>query len=382
MHSTKVTIDFEEAESAWQIFSTAVSFMFPLFQSEKNKTENSKDVCILCFSNSVDEDLSKFQISRKQRKIFCHIPKKEEGTVGELVIRCPAPVPFHSLSEWDVGLDDLARILGSTYRTKDDQQLKCTRQSGSPFFDLRESISMIFNGFMRESKMACNIYYIDERGVIEQPYATPDDMANKKGFVVKLQKIYKWKNLPVAKVLFFDCQQFSEKFRSVLTAKETMDAFLFVAGFCREERIPANQQEKTLFRKLLYTNAGRVLQSNDCELWKHSFLSPLFPRESTQGTLEIMQTVQQLRPEGTSNFSEHLLGQNMNPFALLKNHLISDSPSLAEPECAFCHSTPVEPLKKCLGCKKVFYCRKECQTKHWRDHKAYCRQHKKLKAAP
>ena len=90
--------------------------------------------------------------------------------------------------------------------------------------------------------MACNIYYIDERGVIEQPYATPDDMANKKGFVVKLQKIYKWKNLPVAKVLFFDCQQFSEKFRSVLTAKETMDAFLFVAGFCREERIPANQQ--------------------------------------------------------------------------------------------------------------------------------------------
>ncbi|XP_067034167.1 uncharacterized protein [Acropora muricata] len=258
--------------------------MFPLFQSEKNKTENSKDVCILCFSSSVDEDLSKFQISRKQRKIFCHIPKKEEGTVGELVIRCPAPVPFHSLSEWDVGLDDLARILGSMYRTKDDQQLKCTRQRGSPFLDLKESISMIFNGFMRESK------------------------------------------------------------------------------------------EKTLFRKLLYTNAGRVLQSNDCELWKHSFLSPLFPRESTKGCFEILQTVQQFRPEGTSSFP--LLQQDMNPFALLANHLISDCPSLAEPECAFCHSKPVEPLKKCLGCKKVFYCRKECQTKHWRDHKAYCRQHK------
>ena len=45
------------------------------------------------------------------------------------------------------------------------------------------------------------------------------------------------------------------------------------------------RQEKALFRKLLYTNAGRVLQSNDCELWKHSFLSPLFPRESTKGCL-------------------------------------------------------------------------------------------------
>lgn len=43
------------------------------------------------------------------------------------------------------------------------------------------------------------------------------------------------------------------------------------------------RQEKALFRKLLYTNARRVLQSNDCELWKHSFLSPLFPRESTKG---------------------------------------------------------------------------------------------------
>ena len=78
--------------------------------------------------------------------------------------------------------------------------------------------------------------------MIEQPYQTPDDMANKKGFVVKVQKIYKWKNLPVAKVLFFDCQQFSEKFRKVLTAKKTMDAFLFVAGFSRVEKIVASEE--------------------------------------------------------------------------------------------------------------------------------------------
>ena len=45
------------------------------------------------------------------------------------------------------------RILSNMYRTTDDLLLKCTRQSGPPFFDLRESISMIFNGFMRESKV-------------------------------------------------------------------------------------------------------------------------------------------------------------------------------------------------------------------------------------
>ena len=90
--------------------------------------------------------------------------------------------------------------------------------------------------------MSRSIYCIDERDVIEQPYQTPDDMANKKGFVVKVQKIYKWKNLPVAKVLFFDCQQFSEKFREVLTAEETMRAFLSQARFTRVERILASEQ--------------------------------------------------------------------------------------------------------------------------------------------
>ena len=45
------------------------------------------------------------------------------------------------------------RILGSMFRTKEDLQLKCARKSGPPFFDLRESISKIFNVFMRESKV-------------------------------------------------------------------------------------------------------------------------------------------------------------------------------------------------------------------------------------
>ena len=111
--------------------------------------------------------------------------------------------------------------------------------------------------------MARTIYCIDERGVIEQPYQTPDDMANKKGFVVKVQKMYKWKNLPLAKVIFFDCQQFSEKFRDVLTAEETMCAFLSEAWFSRVERIVASEQvshcaffqvQNVLFLFLLFVN--------------------------------------------------------------------------------------------------------------------------------
>ena len=40
------------------------------------------------------------------------------------------------------------------------------------------------------------------------------------------------------------------------------------------------QQEKSLLRKLLYTNAARVAQSGESDVWMNSFLSPLFPRES------------------------------------------------------------------------------------------------------
>lgn len=63
------------------------------------------------FSCSVDENSSKFQISRKLGKVFCQIPKKEEGTVGELVIQCLAPVPFHALPLWDANLQDSSRCV-------------------------------------------------------------------------------------------------------------------------------------------------------------------------------------------------------------------------------------------------------------------------------
>lgn len=59
------------------------------------------------FSCSVDIKSSKFQISCKSGKLLCDIPKREDGTVGELVIRNPGPVPFHGLPLWDAKLNDL-----------------------------------------------------------------------------------------------------------------------------------------------------------------------------------------------------------------------------------------------------------------------------------
>ena len=39
------------------------------------------------------------------------------------------------------------------------------------------------------------------------------------------------------------------------------------------------QQEKVLFRKMMYANAARVPQDGHYVVWKDSYISPLFPRE-------------------------------------------------------------------------------------------------------
>ena len=86
------------------------------------------------------------------------------------------------------------------------------------------------------------IYCIDELGVIEEHYQTPDTMAKKKGFVIKVQEMYKWKNVPVAKVLFYDCQRFADKLRDHATAAQTMKSFFSVTWFNAVQRIVADQQ--------------------------------------------------------------------------------------------------------------------------------------------
>lgn len=45
------------------------------------------------------------------------------------------------------------------------------------------------------------------------------------------------------------------------------------------------QQEKVLFREMLYTNAARVPQDDDDVVWKNSYISPLFPRESIRSLI-------------------------------------------------------------------------------------------------
>ena len=103
------------------------------------------------------------------------------------------------------------------------------------------------------------VYCIDELGIIEEPYQTPDNMARKKGFVIVVQQLYKWKNLPVAKVLFCDCQRFADRLRNNLTETQMqlMRSFWSVTWFHDVDRIIADQQVRpTSFPVFLSSKKG------------------------------------------------------------------------------------------------------------------------------
>lgn len=69
------------------------------------------------------------------------------------------------------------------------------------------------------------MHVVDELGIIEEPYQTQENMLKKKGFVIKVQEMYKWKFLPVAKVVFCDCQRLADMLQSDPTDVHLMANF-------------------------------------------------------------------------------------------------------------------------------------------------------------
>lgn len=86
------------------------------------------------------------------------------------------------------------------------------------------------------------IQCVEERGIIEEPYQTPDDIMRKKGFIILVQNVYKWNNLPVAKVVFSDCQRYAAMLRKNPTDSRLLEAYFNRTVLHLVQRIPADQQ--------------------------------------------------------------------------------------------------------------------------------------------
>jgi len=264
------------------------------------------------------------------------------------------------------------------FRTKLDLKLKKQRKSGSPFFNLRETISMILQNHLSDPKTPM-IHCVEERGIIEEPYQTPDDIMRKKGFIILVQNVYKWKNLPVAKVVFSDCQRYAAMLRNNPTDSRLLEAYFNRTVHHLVQRIPADQQEKSLFRKMLYTNAARVSQSGS-DVWTDSFINLLFPREDPFSDVQEIADIEETKgfppipfpsSKPSSHSDEALLEDNVSEWSADVINPPQCAPPLRHPECAFCHSK-TGTLKRCLSCKEVFYCNKKCQKRHWKEHKPDC----------
>ena len=76
-------------------------------------------------------------------------------------------------------------------------------------------------------------------------------MSRKKGFVIVVQQLYKWKYLPVAKVLFCDCQRFADMLRnkSARAQMELMRSFWSATWLHVVDRIVADQPVSLVQRR-------------------------------------------------------------------------------------------------------------------------------------
>lgn len=68
----------------------------------------------------------------------------------------------------------------------------------------------------------------------------------------------------------------------------------------------------------------------------------------------------------SSSKQNSILSANDNPSAPLS--VSNDEQSM----CSYCGGKS-NKLKKCTGCGKTWYCGKECQSNHWKEHRAVCR---------
>ena len=89
------------------------------------------------------------------------------------------------------------------------------------------------------------IHCVEEREVVLSPYQTPQDISQKKGLVIKVHELYKWKHLPFAKVLFYDCERFGNSLLGHPNAPESVriaSTFFSVALFHGVHRIATDMK--------------------------------------------------------------------------------------------------------------------------------------------
>ena len=119
---------------------------------------------------------------------------------------------------------------------------------------------------------------------------------------------------------------------------------------------------------------------------KNSPLASEKPLSNEEGLNEILHYLKALKSESqrreqrpTSKESSPSIAESLldstNRARKLTTQESSDSEGVKE-EVGTCEFCELEATTKCTGCRKVFYCSRDCQKSHWNVHKDVCRPYK------
>ena len=148
------------------------------------------------------------------------------------------------------------------------------------------------------------------------------------------------------------------------------------------ELMVVESQFKSIKQALLYFKNSTRKNLNNSEipfvvanssLWKyfhHALIHPLYPNTQLQHVKAEVEIFLTLAAEKRGESFHTFTSETHEKKSFSTN---TELPSPPHEECANCKKTHPN-LKKCGACGKVQYCCKECQRKHWKEHKSNCKR--------
>lgn len=175
-----------------------------------------------------------------------------------------------------------------------------------------------------------------------------------------------------AKKLMKDAEDNGDLWPGFITDQERLALDLLRASYYKETfahmDVFKTEQSVTSITKLLKYIGFSIVSAQDF-MDKLSIIH--MPEGDIQGVPYLGVIAKKTYPENEEMIKRYM-EQAQQKCALLKKHLIDHGLyKLAQCHNPSCHHQEVS-LKKCMRCKSVEYCSKDCQIQHWPIHKSHC----------
>ncbi|GMH37423.1 hypothetical protein BSKO_05296 [Bryopsis sp. KO-2023] len=296
MQGSKIFTKFDQANSGEPSLSMELGF-----RSESDQTLK------IDFPSPVKPRDAKFKRRRSNQVIECVFPKSSVFPVT--AAGAPELIDLESLPDHDdeaelcVKMGTMFSIQELMFKFKDKQSKDNTAVSGDPFYDLRNTIQILFVSLLKDGKRVHHFYNSQEQARAgDEPLLSLVVLGSikrmedgKPAILVSYMDDADVKSRMKARR--FDPQRFAVRFRSVV------EEF----GGKGDNMIFVGEEEVKLLRKMLAENSARVKPSRwqakhvkDDSEWQPSFVKPLYPeniKTAQVGSKELREKVGKMSME-------------------------------------------------------------------------------------